>query len=587
MAFRSLYTARGEALRRELARDPDFRPWDVYPRPRLARPDWINLNGVWDFGAAADPEPVFDRKIVVPFPPESLLSGVASFEAARTPFLFYRRRFTLDECPPERRLLLHLDGADRQVETVLFNGQALLSDYSTVLDGPLTVVLPEPRQGENLLEIRIRDDNERRTPWGKQREKRGGMWYTPVSGLWQTVWLEWVPEPWIADVRCEAGLEAVTVQVFCAQGNGSSAGGAYSLQSRPARTGTVLFEGREYPLENGRAVLRPETPRRWTPEDPHLYPFTMACGQDRADSYFALRTVEIGEENGVPRLLLNGRPYFFNGLLDQGYWSDGLWTPADPACFEDDLRAVKALGFNMVRKHIKLESQLFYAACDRLGVAVFQDLINSGRYSFLRDTALPTLGLKRLPQLLRLRSRSRFSRFLRHMQAAADRLGSHPCVVYWTVYNEGWGQQYAKEAYARMKALAGALPVDTASGWFRTGHTDVESLHVYFRRFRMPKPKRPAVLSEFGGYVWKEGAHSFNPDKTYGYRLFESRQAWQQALEALYREQILPAVEKGLCAAVYTQLSDVEDETNGLLTYDRRLCKLPIDRSSSSWYNNL
>ena len=135
MAFRSLYTARGEALRRELARDPDFRPWDVYPRPRLARPDWINLNGVWDFGAAADPEPVFDRKIVVPFPPESLLSGVASFEAARTPFLFYRRRFTLDECPPERRLLLHLDGADRQVETVLFNGQALLSDYSTVLDG--------------------------------------------------------------------------------------------------------------------------------------------------------------------------------------------------------------------------------------------------------------------------------------------------------------------------------------------------------------------------------------------------------------------------------------------------------------------
>ena len=413
--FRTLWTARGEALRDALAADPNAKPWDVYPRPRLVREDWINLNGYWDFGAddGSPAEPSFDRRILVPFPPESALSGIGDFDAARTPFLHYRKRFTLTEIPAGKRLLLHCGGADQEVLSVWFNGAPIGAGGCPLLDGPLTWELPAPRQGENLLELEICDFGGTALPWGKQRAKRGGMWYTPVSGIWQTVWLEWVPAGWITQIRCTPSLEDVRVELFRFPTEDSEGMDPWEqLEAQPdglpAQTGCVLFEGKLWPLENGRAVLRPESPRLWTPEDPYLYEFTVVLGEDRVRSYFALRTVGTGVVDGVPRLLLNGKPCFFNGLLDQGYWPDGLWTPADPACFDDDLQMAKQQGFNMVRKHIKIEPELFYYACDRLGVAVFQDMINCGPYNYLRDTVLPTVGFQRLPHLFRLRSRNRW-----------------------------------------------------------------------------------------------------------------------------------------------------------------------------------
>ena len=591
---RTLYTARGQALREELERDPSFRPWDVYPRPRLVREGWINLNGYWDFGAAAEPTPVYDRRILVPFPPESALSGVSGFDHQKTPFLFYRTRFTLEDLPAGKRLLLHCGGADQEIVSVCLNGAPADVGQSTLLDGPLTWELTGLRAGENLLELTVSDFGGCRHPYGKQRKKRGGMWYTPVSGIWQTVWLEWVPETFVTELRCTPSLEEAAVEVFrfptpAEAGMDPRELLAGHAEGVPAREGAVRFEGKDWPIRDGRVVLRPEAPRPWTPEDPYLYEFTVRCGEDEVRSYFALRTVGTGVVDGIPRLLLNGKPCFFHGLLDQGYWSDGLWTPASPDCFADELETVKALGFNMVRKHIKTEPERFYFDCDRLGVAVFQDLVNSGRYSYLRDTVLPTLGLQRLPHLFRLRSRSRAKEFARHMEASVRRLYSHPSVVYWTVYNEGWGQQYTAWAYRLLKRLDPTRIVDTASGWFRTRHTDVESRHVYFRRFRLPRAKKPVVLSEFGGYVWKDPDHSFNPHKTWGYRLFETREAWQAAVEALYAEQIRPAIPGGLCAAVYTQLSDVEDETNGLVTYDRRVVKMtapPLDREDPPQMKN-
>ncbi len=583
-----LLTERGEQLLKKLSKEPEYRPWEVYPRPRLVREGWINLNGYWDFGANDRWQQSYERRILVPFPPESALSGVEGFDAKKTPYLCYRRRFTLGELPAGKRLLLHCGGADQRVTQILFNGTPL-GNAEPLLWGPLTVELKGVRPGENLLELGVADEGGTDYPWGKQREKRGGMWYTPVSGIWQTVWLEWVPETFITEIRCTPTLEDVCVEVFAFPSPEESGFYPWEYMDNhpegiPVRDGSILFEGKKWPVENGRAVLRPAEPRLWTPEDPYLYEFTVVCGEDRVRSYFALRTVESGVADGIPRLLLNGKPYFFNGLLDQGYWSDGLWTPADPACFADDLKLAKGLGFNMVRKHIKIEPELFYYECDRLGVAVFQDMINCGSYSFLRDTALPTVGLQRLPQLFRTRSRVRWDRFRLHLEATVRRLYSHPSVVYWTVYNEGWGQQYTSRAYETLRALDPTRIIDTASGWFRVGRTDVDSRHVYFRRFRMPRraggrsmsapTARPVVLSEFGGYVWKVKDHSFNREKTYGYKIFQSREAWEAAFRALYREQIEPAIPKGLCAAVYTQLSDVEDETNGLVTYDRRIVKM-------------
>ena len=554
-----MLTERGEKLLGRLEKEPGAKPWEVYPRPRLVREGWINLNGYWNFGAGDVGDPVWDRRILVPFPPESALSGVEGFDVKKTPCLFYRKVFVLEELPAGKRLLLHVGGADQELAAVRFNGETILAEYNPLLDGPLCLELREPREGENLLELDVWDYGGTDLPWGKQRDKRGGMWYTPISGLWQTVWLEWVPETFVTEIRCTPTLEDVTVEI--------------TRSGKGAVTGTILFEGKEWPVEDGKAVLRPETPRLWTPEDPYLYPFTVICGEDRVSSYFALRTVGTGVVDGLPRLLLNGKPYFFNGLLDQGYWSDGLWTPADPACFADDLRLAKGLGFNMVRKHIKIEPELFYYECDRLGVAVFQDLINLGPYNYLRDTVLPTIRIQRVPHLFRGRSRRRAGVFYRHMEAAARTLYSFPSVVYWTVFNEGWGQQYTTAAYERMKALDPTRVVDTASGWFRIGKTDVDSRHVYFRAFKMPKPKKPVILSEYGGYVWKCMDHSFNQEETYGYKTFEKREDWEAAVRGLFAEQIEAAVPLGLCAAVYTQLSDVEDETNGLVTYDRRVVK--------------
>ena len=561
MSLQALTTARGDALLAELNKDPRYKPWDVYPRPQLVREGWINLNGTWDYAVSDGPEPErYDRRILVPFPPESSLSGVGE-HAPEGSWHCCRLRFTLDEIPAGRRLLFHCGGAD-QLCVLRFNGVGFGSRFP-LLDGEFVEELTGFREGENEITLAVQDDLRSRThPWGKQSLRRGGMWYTPVSGVWQTVWLEWVPMQWIDSVRITPDLTSAAVEVRVNTG----------AEVVPAE-GFLLFEGRRIPLEGGRAVLTPAEPRLWTPEDPHLYAFSVLCGEDEVSSYFALRTIGCGVVGGVPRLLLNGKPRFFHGLLDQGWWPDGLWTPADPACYDDDLLAIKALGFDTVRKHIKVEPELFYHACDRLGVVVFQDMVNNGKYGFFRDTLLPTLGLQRLPQLLRRRGALEAFTFAQHMKVTVRRLYNHPSVLYWTIFNEGWGQRDGTAMYEKLKALDPTRVVDTTSGWFRVCRTDVDSRHVYFRRFRLPRSDKPVVLSEYGGYVWKVPGHSFNPDKTYGYRLFSKQEDWQAAVEALLREQIAPAIPRGLCAAIYTQLSDVEDETNGLLTYDRRVNK--------------
>jgi beta-galactosidase/beta-glucuronidase len=282
--------------------------------------------------------------------------------------------------------------------------------------------------------------------------------------------------------------------------------------------------------------------------------------------------------DGIPRILLNEKPYFFHGLLDQGYFSDGIYTPASPKAYEFDILSMKKLGFNMLRKHIKIEPAQFYYDCDRLGMVVFQDMVNNGGYSFLRDTALPTVGMKRLNDKMLHRDPKTRAAFEDGMEKTVHQLFNHPCICYWTIFNEGWGQFDSAKMYERMKKLDTSRIIDTASGWFAGAPSDVESLHVYFKPFRFKESKKPVVLSEFGGYSYKPEGHVFNPFKTYGYRFFERRSDFEDALIRLYEQEIIPAVGKGLCATVYTQVSDVEDETNGLLSYDRKVLKVSEER---------
>lgn len=553
--FKKLYTEAGERLRD----DRTVVPWGVYPRPHLERAEWMNLNGWWEL----ETESGAKCSVRVPFPLESPLSGFeGSLRYGET--LTYKRSVTLPEGWKGMSVRLNLGAVSRE-HAVFINGkqagEGFLAYFPLSMD--ITKLLVD---GENEIEIECKNDLDPAYPYGKQKLKRGGMWYTPCTGIWQTVWLEPVPKKHILDISCTVRGCTAEIRVF---------GFDTEFGVGNVREASVICEGKEYPLRNGLCLIGIEEPRLWSPGEPNLYEFTVKYGGDEAKSYFAFRTVEIKEINGAPRLCLNGKPFFFNGLLDQGYYSDGLWTPAEPEEYERDILKMKSLGFNMLRKHIKIEPELFYYYCDKLGMAVFQDMVNNGRYSFLRDTVLPTAGVQRLPDGLINRDKRARGTFLEHMRKTVSLLSRHPSIVYWTVFNEGWGQFEADKAYLFMKELDGSRPTDTASGWFSRRRSDVSSRHIYFKKLRMPKKyKAPQVLSEFGGYVWKDENHSFNPEKTYGYRIFKTRKEFVGGIRKLYLEELLPLVRRGLSAAVYTQVSDVEDETNGLLTFDRRVMKL-------------
>ena len=543
-------TREGEAL-------PEI-PWNVYPRPRMQRDSFFCLNGAWDFAVTDGDAPAVSDgigKICVPFPPESVLSGIhRRFPESKT--LWYTRTFTLPQGFVRDRVLLHFGAVDQKC-TVSLNGVTLGSHVGGYT--PFFFDITDALCEENTLVVSVTDTlSDAVLPYGKQKAKRGGMWYTPISGIWQTVWLESVPESYVRAVNVDI-LDLSTVRI--------------TLDGVLHARITLDTTDRIYETESGSLTLRLDSPMLWTPETPHLYGFTVETDSDRVRSYFALRTVTAGEHNGVPRLLLNEKPYFFHGVLDQGYYSDGIFTPACPDLYENDVKTLKSLGFNMLRKHIKLEPELFYYTCDRLGIAVFQDMVNNGRYSFLRDTALPTVGIRRLPDIFH-NGRETRDAFVREMEKTVRYLSFFPSVVYWTIFNEGWGQFCGSDMYRRLRALDKTRVIDTASGWFSGVLSDVDSRHIYFRKPRLRVGKKPLVLSEYGGFSYVPEGHVYDPEHAFGYAKCETREAFVSMLQDLYQNGILPLVKEGLSAAVLTQLSDIEDETNGLLSYDRRVLKI-------------
>jgi len=530
-------------------------PWNVYPRPQMRRDSYRNLNGQWEF--AVD-KPEFDGKtILVPFCPESVLSGIKEHFPEGT-LLWYRRSFSLPEGFNRGRVLLHIGAAD-QVAEVTINGQQLCRHEGGY--EAFSVDITDALQQENEITICCWDDlNNQSFPYGKQvlPEKRGGMWYTPVSGIWQSVWLESVPDTYIRKLNIE------------------NRGCSVIISTEPALNGFVKVAGLgDFALENGSVTITPENPHLWSPEDPYLYDFTLAAGEDRIESYFAIRTLEVKHADGYPRLCLNGKPYFFHGLLDQGYWPEGLLTPPAPESYADDILAMKKLGFNTLRKHIKVEMDEFYYQCDKLGMIVWQDMVNNSDYHFVRDTALPTVGIQKLDDRNWHMQPGHREGFFRSAEAVVRQLKNHPSICLWTIFNEAWGQFDSDNVYDWFLELDDTRFIDTTSGWFRREKSSVDSRHVYFRKVKLKGDgKKPLILSEFGGKTYKAEGHVFNPDKSYGYGGCKTMEDLNQAVRKLYLEEVLPCIPNGLCAAIYTQVSDVEDEINGLLTYDRKLCKL-------------
>ena len=529
-------------------------PWREYPRPQMKRDSYLCLNGQWDFALnSSDSCQEFDSKILVPFPVESLLSGVTENAAGK--YMHYRRFFVLPDDFKNGKILLHFGAVDTICD-VYVNGKLAAHHEGGYI--PFSTDITELVKDNNEIYVRVKDNLSSIYPYGKQTKKRGGMWYTPVSGIWQTVWAECVPDGYIQKIKITPSKENVTIKVI---------GGSNAKR-------ITLEDGEIYEFSGDEITITPNNIKLWTPEEPNLYSFTLESGEDKIESYFALREIGIEPFDGIPRITLNGKPYLFNGLLDQGYFPDGIFLPATVKGYEDDIRLAKELGFNMLRKHIKVEPEIFYYLCDKMGMIVFQDMVNNSGYSFILDTVLPTIGFKNLNFDYRHANKRSRAIFEEHMYATMEHLYSFPSVLYYTIFNEGWGQFLADKMYEKAKKFDPTRIMDATSGWFYKKKSDVDSRHVYFKPVKLGKTDgRPIVISEFGGYSHRVEGHLFGKNN-YGYSLFEQREEFEKAFRTLYADEIKPLISKGICALVYTQVSDVEDETNGLITYDRRIVKL-------------
>ena len=537
-------------------------PFGDYPRPRLVRDSFFSLNGEWDFAISESEPTEYNEKILVPYPPESALSGIERGHKDGE-CLYYKRKFILPVGFYKNTVLLHFGAVDQHAK-VYINGKEVGSHSGVYI--PFAIDISEELTfGTNEIKVVAKDDLDLDYPYGKQTKRRGGMWYTPVSGIWQTVWLESLPMKPIRDVKITQSASEAFIEVD---------------SDLPKLTLTVEETGEVFTSEDGSFRISPRDKRLWSPEEPNLYHYTLESASDKVKGYFALREIGTAVVDGVARLTLNGEPYLFNGLLDQGYFPDGLFLPATSEGYKKDILTAKSLGFNTLRKHIKIEPEIFYHMCDVYGMVVFQDMVNNSDYSFIRDTALPTVGLKKISDKNLHKSPRSREIFIKTMKETIEHLYSYPSVLYYTIFNEGWGQFCADEVYEIAKALDKTRIFDSTSGWFTRKKSDVISHHIYFKRLRAkPSAERPVVISEFGGYSHRVEGHLFG-DGNYGYRSIKTKEELEAALEKLYLSEVKPLVKKCVSALIYTQLSDIEDETNGFLTYDRRVLKTDAKRIS-------
>lgn len=524
--------------------------WSGHPRPQMKRDSYLILNGNWKLNGSP---------IKVPFPPQAELSR---YEGEITDILNYEYSFLVPDSFDRDRILLHFGGVD-QITEVKVNGKFVGRHEGGYL--PFTFDITEwvRRRQENYLEVIVQDDLSPDYPYGKQTQNPKGMWYTPVSGIWQTVWLENVPDTYIEKIAITSSLDKINLQVTCNKPVDS-----YRVEITLPDTSVLK---RTMSSKEGNISI--PDPVHWTPDNPYLYDIKITAGEDCVESYFALRTICIREIHGIKRVCLNDQPIFLHGVLDQGYFKDGIYLPENEKEYEKDILLMKDLGFNLLRKHIKIEPEYFYYACDRLGMLVMQDMVNNGAYSFVKDTLLPTLGFRKRNDKKLNRSKKGRQIFKIHTKETMEHLYNHPCIIAYTIFNEGWGQFSSDEMYDYVKKLDNTRLIDTTSGWYAQKKSDFDSEHIYFLLKRLRVKEKPLLISECGGYKLSIKEHFFG-QKEYGYGVCKDKDDLTQKIKNLYEKMILPHIKSGVCGCIYTQLCDVEGEINGLYTYDRKICKV-------------
>ena len=485
--------------------------FDKYPRPQLVRDNYQLLIGKWL---------VNSKTQVVP-------------SCLQDQHILYEKVFTFNVL--KDRTILHFDGVD-QIAKVYLNDIYLGEHIGGYLpfEFEITDIIHE---GQNILKVEVIDELNHTYPYGKQTLNPKGMWYTPVSGIWKDVWIEQVPTTYIKDIKITPDLKGVDLLITIDDNS--------NIAYKKERIDEI-------------------NPILWSPQNPYLYYKQIKEKDDEVTIYYGLRTIEIIKN----KIYLNKKPLFINGVLDQGYWKDTLFIPKDYQGYIDDIENMKELGINLLRKHIKVEPDCFYYECDKRGMLVMQDMVQSGEFNFIKEGLLATIGFNFKDKVDKLDERMKF--FIEHSKQIQDTLYNHPSIIAYTIFNEGWGQFNSDEVYTLLKHRDKTRLYDSTSGWFAQKKNDFDSLHIYFRLKKLKPNKRPMIVSECGGYVYNPQ----NDNVSWGYGKCKSTQELTSSIEKLYNKMIFPYINKGLCGIIYTQLSDVEGEVNGLYTFDRQILKV-------------
>ena len=544
-------------------------PLSEYPRPQLVRDSYLCLNGEWEY-AISDKQVIpitYDGTIVVPFSPEC--NEQINHILKPNEFLYYKKTFRLEDNFNKGRVFLNFTAVD-QIAKVWVNNKYLGQHVGGFL--PFSFEITKLIKEENVIIVQVTDLTD--TSYharGKQRIKRGGIWYTPQSGIYLPVWIESTPKEFVKSLKITPEVDNSLVKI--------------KVNSDVNTEVKITLLGKEYVgVTNESLKINIDSPILWTPENPYLYDVKIKLNNDEISSYFGMRKISTyTDSSGKMRILLNNKPIFMSGVLDQGYYHKTLLTPPNDEAYIKDITFLKNLGFNCIRKHIKIESLRWYYHCDRLGMLVWQDFVNGGEQYKLSTISLPVFTKYHLKD----NKYSLFSRkneegrklFIKDAIDTVLYLYNSPSIVLWTIFNEGWGQFDAVKLTSLVQSIDKTRLIDHASGWHDQYVGDVKSEHVYFRKYKLPKKSnnRAIVLSEFGGYALQVETHVYTKN-TFGYRLYKNKDELTNAIVNLFDKEILPSIKEGLCASIYTQLSDVEDEVNGFITFDREVIKVDSNK---------
>ena len=555
----------GKQLESRFFKDVTNKPLQEYPRPQLKRDSYMNLNGLWQYAIRpidVEFDGKYDGDILVPFSPEAMLSGV---NRTVTPddLLYYNLEFEVEDSFISDKTILHFTAVDYACNVIL-NGQGIGSHTGGFYPFDLDITAAV-RPGTNVLQVEVADpSNQGVGAKGKQNESPNTIWYTPQSGIWGTVWMESVSVDYISDLKITTDIDNDTVTI---------------IPTTTAKDFTIeIYDSGKQIIKTKETTIKLTDYELWSPENPKLYDVIIKTKNDKVESYFGMRKFGIGvDEHNIKRLFLNNKPYFHNGVLDQGYWSDGMLTPPTDEALLYDIKMLKDMGFNMIRKHIKIEPLRWYYYCDKIGMLVWQDMVNGGNGSYnpFCIAIIPFFNINvndtKHYKFFGRESLDGRAEYERDLERTINLLKNQTSIAMWVPFNEGWGQFDSKRITNKIKEMDPTRTVDSSSGWHDNGN-DFVSKHIYFYPIYVPRDERCYLLSEFGGYSKPTPGHMYTK-ALFGYHMYPTKGMLQRAYKKLFEKRIIANIPKGLSATVYTQVSDIEGEINGLITYDRKVEK--------------